>query len=276
MRRSISPAILLGMAGLMFLAAPQTAQLASPGTVKIPDSTVVRLSLMDTLNSGTNDVDDPVHMEVTEDIKVGDVVVIPRGSTATGHVIEAEGKKRMGRGGKLSFTVDSVKAVDGSNIRLRSSSTRKGNEKTGGVVAAAVIVSPLFLLMHGKDVNIPKGTEFNAYIDGDREVTLGGPASTSGGSTTGGSTTGGTTAPTQPSSPGQDVELSTVVVKSTPDGADILVDGKYVGSTPSTVRLPPGDHAISVEKSGFKSWQRTMTASSGSIVTVDATLEKVQ
>jgi hypothetical protein len=126
---------------------------------------------------------------VTEDVKVGDVIAIARGSTATGHVIEAEGKKRLGRGGKLSFTVDAVKAVDGTNVRLRASSARKGGEKTGGVVAAAVIVSPLFLLMHGKDVNIPKGTELNAYIDGDREITLGGPPSISGGPTTGGATT---------------------------------------------------------------------------------------
>jgi hypothetical protein len=35
-------------------------------------------------------------------------------------------------------------------------------------------LSGLFLLMHGKDVEIPKGTAFNAYIDGDREVALGG------------------------------------------------------------------------------------------------------
>jgi hypothetical protein len=67
-----------------------------------------------------------------------------------------------------------------------------------------------------------------------------------------------------------------VTVKSTPDGADISVDGKFVGNTPSTLKLAPGDHTIAVESSGFKSWQRTMTLSAGSDVTVSATLEKAQ
>ena len=70
-------------------------------------------------------------------------------------------------------------------------------------------------------------------------------------------------------------ELSTVVLKSTPDGADVTVDGKFVGNTPSTVRLTPGDHRIAIEKAGYRTWQRTMTVNPGGIVTVDATLEKM-
>jgi hypothetical protein len=69
-------------------------------------------------------------------------------------------------------------------------------------------------------------------------------------------------------------ELSTAVLKSTPDGADVIVDGKFMGSTPSTVRLTPGDHMIAIEKSGYKAWQRIMSVNPGGIVTVDATLEK--
>jgi len=79
---------------------------------------------------------------------------------------------------------------------------------------------------------------------------------------------------TQPEPRGAEYELSTIVVKSTPDAAEINVDGKYVGSTPSTVRLTPGEHVLSIEKSGFKTWQRTMTVNPGGIVTIDATLEK--
>jgi len=70
-------------------------------------------------------------------------------------------------------------------------------------------------------------------------------------------------------------QLTTVVLKSTPDGADIMVDGKYIGSAPSTLRLPAGDHAVSIQKAGFKPWQRTMTVTAGGNVTIDATLEKM-
>jgi hypothetical protein len=65
-----------------------------------------------------------------------------------------------------------------------------------------------------------------------------------------------------------------VAIRSTPDGADITVDGKYMGSTPSTVMLAPGDHTIKIEKAGFTVWERTLTLSVGGKVTVDASLEK--
>jgi hypothetical protein len=150
------------------------ARQSTSGTLKIPDGTIVRLSLLDALSSETNKVDDPVNLEVTEDVKVGDVVALPRGVAARGHVVEVEPKKRLGRAGKLDFTVDYVKAPDGSNLRLRASSARKGQDKSGTVIVGTVLLSGLFLLMHGKDVEIPKGTAFNAYVDGDREVALGG------------------------------------------------------------------------------------------------------
>lgn len=268
MRSPKFPAAVFGLAGLIFFVFPSTALKAFPGIIKIADSTPVPLSLMDSLSSATNDVDDPVHFEVTDDVKVGDVVAIPKGSTATGHVVESESRKRMGRAGKLNFTVDYVKAPDGTNVRLRASSTRKGKDETGTVIVGTVLLSPLFLIRRGHNTEVPKGTKINAYVDGDREITLGGPPAVHG--------DGSRTVTTQNLTVTQDVELSTVIVKSTPDGADITVDGKYVGNTPSTVRLAPGDHAISVEKSGFKNWQRTMTASSGGIVTVDAALEKIQ
>ena len=67
---------------------------------------------------------------------------------------------------------------------------------------------------------------------------------------------------------------ATVTVKSTPPGADINVDGKFVGSTPSTIPLPPGDHMISVEKEGLRPWQRQMTVNAGANINIDATLEK--
>jgi hypothetical protein len=68
--------------------------------------------------------------------------------------------------------------------------------------------------------------------------------------------------------------LASIVVKSTPPGADINVDGKWMGSTPSTIQLAPGEHEISVEKEGLRPWQRTMTVTAGGSSTIDATLEK--
>jgi hypothetical protein len=67
---------------------------------------------------------------------------------------------------------------------------------------------------------------------------------------------------------------ATVTVKSIPEGADINVDGKFMGSTPSTIQLSVGEHLVLIEKEGLKSWHRTMTVSAGGNVTINATLEK--
>jgi PEGA domain len=62
-------------------------------------------------------------------------------------------------------------------------------------------------------------------------------------------------------------------IVSTPDGADISVDGSFVGNTPSTVELPAGEHSVSVTKSGYKTWERKIKLTSGEI-RLNAELEK--
>jgi PEGA domain len=68
--------------------------------------------------------------------------------------------------------------------------------------------------------------------------------------------------------------LASIIVKSTPPGCDINVDGRYMGSTPSTIQLVPGDHLVSIEKENLTPWQRTMTVTAGGSSTIDATLVK--
>jgi PEGA domain len=73
---------------------------------------------------------------------------------------------------------------------------------------------------------------------------------------------------------GPAMQPASVIVKSTPPGADINVDGKYMGSTPSTIQLAPGDHQVSIEKEELRPWQRTMTVTAGGSSSIDATLVK--
>ena len=81
-------------------------------------------------------------------------------------------------------------------------------------------------------------------------------------------------APATQNEKGLDAALSMVDIKSTPDGAEITVDDRFMGSTPSSLQLAVGDHKIKLGKSGFKTWERTMTVGAGVTARVDATLEK--
>lgn len=59
--------------------------------------------------------------------------------------------------------------------------------------------------------------------------------------------------------------VTKIAVASTPSGADIEVDGSFVGNTPSTIEVPAGEHAVTVSKNGFKSWERKLKASGGNV-----------
>ena len=67
--------------------------------------------------------------------------------------------------------------------------------------------------------------------------------------------------------------VANVMVTSNPVGADIEVDGAFVGSTPSTINLQPGDHDVSVKKAGFQMWNRKIHVTGGN-VNLSAELEK--
>jgi len=54
-------------------------------------------------------------------------------------------------------------------------------------------------------------------------------------------------------------------ISSTPDGADISIDGGFVGNTPSTVSVAPGEHTVSVQMQGYQAWQRSIKTSGGKV-----------
>jgi hypothetical protein len=198
-----------------------------------------------------------VEFEVMEDIKVADTLIISKGGIAWGTVTEAKPKRWAGRGGKLEIVMDSVRLVDGERAALRATKEVKGgghaSVMTVGIVATGLLfwpVAPLFLFIHGKDITIPKGTEVPTFINGNFALDMAKfkPA-----------------APMQAASEAQVGTSSDIAVTSTPAGADIELDGAFVGSTPSTITVTAGDQTITLKKSGFSTWERQIKVSGGSI-----------
>ncbi len=204
-----------------------------------------------------------------EEVKINELLVIPKGSIAIGTITDAEHKKRMARGGKLDIEIDYVKLADGEKATLRAVKETKGGghtgAMTGGIVATAIVVwpaAPFFLFMHGKDTTIPKGTEITAYINGVMPLNPAkfGPAPAE-------------VAPNAAPATQAVVLNAQLEITSAPPGAEISVDGNFIGDTPSQVTVSPGVHTITIAKHGFKPWERKLTTSSGK-VTVAAELEQ--
>jgi hypothetical protein len=157
--------------GLMGLEIP--AALAQ-SAFQLEDGTPIELRLARRLSSADAQVDERVNFEVLEDVVVKGALVIPKGSVALGTITEAQSKRRMGRGGKLGVELDSVRLADGEKCAISATKNEKGGGHVGamttGMVASALVVAPvvapLFLLMHGKDITMPKGTPITAYVAG--------------------------------------------------------------------------------------------------------------
>jgi hypothetical protein len=61
---------------------------------------------------------------------------------------------------------------------------------------------------------------------------------------------------------------------STPAGAEITLDGKYVGNTPSELSLSTGAHTVVFSMPGFAQWQRELTVLPASELNVSMVLQK--
>jgi hypothetical protein len=130
------------------------------------DATEVTLKFAADLNSKTAHEGDPVEFLLDNDLKVGDTVVVPKGSHAVATVSTAKKAGMMGRPGDLSVQLQYL-VSGGTHVRLRGTKGREGESKTGETVALTVIFGPIGLIKHGKDVDIPAGTPLTAYIDQD-------------------------------------------------------------------------------------------------------------
>src|ERR1039458_3809995 len=51
-------------------------------------------------------------------------------------------------------------------------------------------------------------------------------------------------------------ETATTSVATVPDGAEIYVDGTFVGNAPTNLKLSTGKHTIRITRSGYKDWSR--------------------
>jgi PEGA domain len=68
-------------------------------------------------------------------------------------------------------------------------------------------------------------------------------------------------------------DTGVLILSSETAGAEIYIDGKFVGDTPSTISLAAGMHQIAIKASGKKDWKREIEVMKGNQVTLHPVLE---
>ena len=146
--------------------------------ILLHDGIPIKLRLLNKLDSHTAKNGDEIPFDIVNDVVVGGVTVLRRGSPATGVVTQAAASRTMGRAGKLSFTINDVKLRNGGGVPVRAFNRTSGENRTGEIVALMVempiVSAPFFLLIHGTNTTFPRGTEITAFVNGDLRLDLAG------------------------------------------------------------------------------------------------------
>lgn len=160
---------LLPSLALSGLAQTGSAAALPGGKIVLPEGTEIKLTLEKSLKSGAEKVGEEVPYEVARDVYTpfpAHILLIPSGTPAFGKVTRSSRRGMLGKGGKLEFTCDYVRALDGTHVALRSDKAiASGRSNAGANVAAALLLAPGYLLINGRDISVEKGKEMTAFVD---------------------------------------------------------------------------------------------------------------
>ena len=138
----------------------------APALVILADGTDVPLVFDEDLSSKTAVEGDQVTLILTEDLKVGDVVVAKAGAKAQGEVTNAKKSGMMGKAGELNIRLNYLK-VGTYKVHLRGTKGKEGQSGTTGAIVLTVLFGPIGLIKHGKNIDIKKGSALKAYVADD-------------------------------------------------------------------------------------------------------------
>jgi hypothetical protein len=128
----------------------------------LPSNTELFLAIDNELTSKKAKVGDVLSFRVARDVMLGQVVVIPRGTPATGKVTFRTGKGVFGKSAKMDFTIESLQ-LGGRTIALSATHRISGDGNTGATVGAVVAAGVIGgLLVTGRSAVAPAGSEWKA------------------------------------------------------------------------------------------------------------------
>jgi hypothetical protein len=139
--------------------APAAVDPVTPGTlVTVPALTPLYVRIDAELSSKKSRNGDRFPIHVDEDVRIGDVVVIPAGSVGEGEVIHAAKSGGGGKPGELLVAARFIR-VGEQEIRLRSFSLgAKGRDRSDTALGTSIVLGPLGLFVVGGVMTIPSGT----------------------------------------------------------------------------------------------------------------------
>lgn len=137
-----------------------------PGAIVVAKDTMVRLMVLNEVNTNSAKPGDRFVLRVDENVIVGGATVIPVGSKAYGEVTRVKSNGAAGQAGSVGAKLLYVELGE-DRVPIAGESASKGRKEGGGVVLASAIWGPFGLLMKGGAGKLKAGHIFNGYIPSD-------------------------------------------------------------------------------------------------------------
>lgn len=147
------------------VAATNAAATAPAETVQkgiLADGTRIRVMLDQDIPRAPQPAAD-LKMSVSESVAVNGRVVIPAGAPLTATLSIASGRRLIGKGARVLLQIESVRALDGRQIRVRSRVAGGPADQTRRPIDASGLTSGV----PRDGLLATKGTEIYCYVDGD-------------------------------------------------------------------------------------------------------------
>lgn len=166
---------LILLAALHMPSTSAVAQTALPEPILIPAKTPLILAFADEVSSKSAVKNGEVRFKLVEDLRINEVLAIPKDTPATGEVVHVQKSGFGGRGGELILAARYIRFGD-QRIALRSLKPLAGPYagKNNSDAALAVSMIPyaglVSLFITGGEIVIPAGTQALALVSADTAV----------------------------------------------------------------------------------------------------------
>jgi hypothetical protein len=161
--KKLIAAVLIAALSSTSVFALQPALVAAPATQELvlPANTEILLSMNSEINSTVNRAGDTFPMTVVSDVRVGDQVLIPRGTRAMGEVTWRTGRGAFGKSGKMDLALRYID-LDGTRLPITGTYRQEGEGSTLATVAGVILVGVFAGFITGSRARVPAGRELAA------------------------------------------------------------------------------------------------------------------
>ena len=134
---------------------------------QIPENILIKVSLVDSVDSKTLQVGDTVNFSVAEDVLIDNNLVFAKGLRGEGTISNVrQAKGWMGRNGKVEVNFNKIRCLDGRTIEIFVGEDAKNEMIANKMIEGASLVGMNLnddwnkALVHGKNIEVKSGTEF--------------------------------------------------------------------------------------------------------------------